>query len=130
MADPMTIAVDETDLTTMKFSIGQPVRRTEDPKLLRGEGSYSDDVNLAGQVYAAIVRSPYAHGVIRGIDMTTAKGMPGVLGVFTGKDLNAAGYGAMKTIVPFNNRDGSPMKKPGRHALATDKVRFAGDPVA
>ena len=56
--------------------------------------------------------------------------MPGVLGVWTGADLNAAGYGPLKTLIPVPNRDGSPMKTPTRHSLATDKVRFVGDPVA
>ena len=56
--------------------------------------------------------------------------MPGVLGVYTGADLVAAGYGTLKCIVPFKNRDGSEMKKPPRPALPIDKVRFVGDPVA
>jgi carbon-monoxide dehydrogenase large subunit len=56
--------------------------------------------------------------------------MPGVLGVWTGADLNAAGYGPLKTLIPVPNRDGTPMKTPTRHSLATDKVRFVGDPVA
>ncbi len=56
--------------------------------------------------------------------------MPGVLGVWTGADLNAAGYGALKTVMMVPNRDGSPMKTPTRYSLATDKVRFVGDPVA
>src|SRR5260370_25249817 len=56
--------------------------------------------------------------------------MPGVLGVWPGADLTAAGYGPLKTLIPVPNRDGSPMKTPVRHWLATDKVRFVGDPVA
>ena len=56
--------------------------------------------------------------------------MPGVLGIFTGTDLVQAGYGTLKCIVPFNNRDGTPMIKPPRPALPVDKVRFVGDPVA
>ena len=75
-----------------------------------------------------IVRSRHAHGVIKGIDTAAARDMPGVLGVYTGADL--AAYGTLKCIVPFNNRDGSPMRKPPRPALPTDKVRFVGDPVA
>ena len=77
-----------------------------------------------------MVRSQVAHGVIKGIDTDEAKAMPGVLGVWTGADLNAAGYGPLKTLIPVPNRDGSPMKTPTRHSLATDKVRFVGDPVA
>ena len=111
-----------------KFSVGQPVRRTEDPKLVRGEGRYTDDEAVAGQAYAVMVRSRHAHGIIRGIESAAARAMPGVLAVYTGVDL--AGYGTFKCIVPFNNRDGSPMHKPARPALPTDKVRFVGDPVA
>ena len=63
-----------------RYAIGQPVPRSEDPVLVRGEGRYTDDINLPGQAYAVIVRSHYAHGVIRGIDTAAARAMPGVLG--------------------------------------------------
>ena len=126
----MNLQDPSIDWAVQKFGIGQPVPRTEDPKLVRGEGSYTDDVRLPGQAYAAMVRSRHAHGVIRSIDISAARGMPGVLGGFTGQDLAAAGYGALKCIVAFKNRDGSEMRKPPRPALATDKVRFVGDPVA
>src|SRR5262252_7909687 len=119
---------DADAMALAKFGIGQSVLRTEDPKLVRGEGRYTDDVNLAGQAYAAIVRSTHAHGVIRNIDTTAARAMEGVLAVYTGADL--AGYGTLKCIVPLKNRDGSPMKKPARPALPTDRVRYVGDPVA
>src|SRR3990167_4367584 len=121
-------AADNLDL--MKFGIGQPVPRQEDPTLLRGQGRYSDDINLDKQAHAVMVRGQVAHGVIKGIDIEAAKKMPGVLGVWTGADLNAAGYGPLKTLIPVPNRDGTPMKTPTRHSLATDKVRFVGDPVA
>ncbi|MGA8612256.1 MAG: xanthine dehydrogenase family protein molybdopterin-binding subunit [Xanthobacteraceae bacterium] len=111
-----------------KFAVGQSAPRKEDPMLLRGQGHYTDDVALPGQVYAVMVRSQNAHGVIRAIDVEAARKMPGVLGVYTGADLKD--YGPLKCVVPFNNRDGSPMKKPLRTALATDKVRYVGDPVA
>ncbi len=113
-----------------KYAVGQPVPRTEDPILVRGEGRFTDDVSVPGQTYAVMVRSRYAHGIIRKIDTEAARKMKGVLGVYTGADLAAAGYGTLKCIVPFKNRDGSEMKKPPRHALATDRVRFVGDPVA
>ena len=77
-----------------------------------------------------MVRSQVAHGIIKGIDAEEARTMPGVLGVWTGADLNAAGYGALKTVMMVPQRDGSPMKTPTRYSLATDKVRFVGDPVA
>ena len=102
--------------------------RTEDPKLVRGHGSYTDDVNLPRQAYAVMVRSRDAHGVIRSIDTAAAKAMPGVLAVYTGEDLK--GYGGLKCLLPLKSRDGSPIKYKPRPALASDKVRFVGDPVA
>jgi aerobic carbon-monoxide dehydrogenase large subunit len=115
-------------LAVEKFAVGQSVPRKEDPMLLRGEGHYTDDITLPGQAYAVMVRSQIAHGVIRAIDVEAARKMTGVLGVYTGADLK--GYGPLKCVVPFNNRDGSPMKKPLREALAVGKVRYVGDPVA
>ena len=114
-------------LAVEKFAVGQSVPRKEDPMLLRGKGHYTDDFSLPGQACAVIVRSQNAHGIIRTINVEAARKMPGVLGVYTGADLK--GYGPLKCNVPFNNRDGSPMKKPLRTALATGKVRYVGDPV-
>jgi carbon-monoxide dehydrogenase large subunit len=122
------LSADNLDL--MKFGVGQPVPRQEDPTLLRGQGRYTDDVSFPNQVYAVMVRSQVAHGILKGIDISAAKKMPGVLGVWTGADLDAAGYGPLKTLIPVPNRDGTPMKTPTRHSLATGKVRFVGDPVA
>ena len=126
----MNAPVAADTLDSMKFSIGQPVPRQEDPTLLQGQGRYTDDVNLPNQAWCVMVRSQMAHGVIKDIDTAEAKTMPGVLGVWTGADLNEAGYGTLKTLIPVLNRDGSPMKTPTRHSLATEKVRFVGDPVA
>src|SRR5215467_3093529 len=127
--DPRHDSFQDADAMALaRFGVGQPVPRTEDPKLVRGAGRYTDDVNLPGQAYAAIVRSAHAHGVIRNIDTVAARAMEGVLAVYTGADL--AGYGTLKCGVPLNNRDGNPMKKPARPALPTDKVRYVGDPVA
>ncbi len=109
-------------------SIGEPVRRTEDPTLLRGEGRYTDDLNEPGQAYACIVRSPYAHGLLKRIDLESAKAMPGVLAIYTAADL--AAYGPHKCALDFKQRDGSPMHKPIRKSLAQGKVRFGGDPIA
>jgi carbon-monoxide dehydrogenase large subunit len=108
--------------------IGAPVPRTEDPKLVRGAGHYTDDIRLPRQAYCAMVRSTQAHGRIKGIDTAAARAMPGVLAVYTGADV--AGYGTFKSALPFKNRDGSDMIRPGRPVLPTDKVRFVGDPVA
>src|SRR5579872_7253506 len=117
---------NETALALTKFGIGQPVRRTEDPTLVTGRGRYTDDQNLPGQAYAAMVRSRVAHGVIRSIDTGAARAMPGVLAVLTGEDLK--GYGGLKCPLPLKNRDGSPIRYKPRPALPTDKVRFVGDP--
>jgi carbon-monoxide dehydrogenase large subunit len=114
----------------MKFGIGQPVPRQEDSRLLSGQGQYTDDINLPDQAYAVMVRSQVAHGRLRSVDTTEAATMPGVLGVWTGHDLKAAGYGTIKTIAMAQNRDGTPMKVPPRYPICTDKVRFVGDPVA
>jgi carbon-monoxide dehydrogenase large subunit len=80
------------DWSLEKFGVGQPVPRAEDPRLLRGQGRYTDDVNLPGQAHAWMVRSAHAHGVIKAIDTGAARAMPGVLAILTGKDLQAAGY--------------------------------------
>jgi carbon-monoxide dehydrogenase large subunit len=118
------------DPTRLRFGIGQPVPRAEDPTLLTGRGRYTDDIALPGQVWAVMVRSPYAHGIIRGVDTEAARAMPGVLGVWTGADLAAAGYGPMVCAMPLKNRDGSALRSTQRMPLATDRVRHVGDPVA
>jgi aerobic carbon-monoxide dehydrogenase large subunit len=122
--------VDPMMLELERFAIGQPVPRSEDPVLLRGEGHYADDVSLPGQAYAVMVRSGHAHGVIRKIDTAVARGMPGILGVYTAADLEAAGIGPLPPRQVMNNRDGTPMLSPTRYALATDKVRHVGEAIA
>jgi aerobic carbon-monoxide dehydrogenase large subunit len=123
--DPTMFADDED-----RFAIGQPVPRAEDPVLLRGEGKYSDDWNLPGQAWCWIVRSPHAHGIIRGIDTQAARAVPGVLAVYTADDLAKGGIGKLPARQVMNNRDGTPMLQPVRHALATDRVRHVGEAVA
>jgi carbon-monoxide dehydrogenase large subunit len=120
----------ENAIALQKYGVGQPVRRKEDDTLVRGKGKYTDDFQLPGQAYAWIVRSSHAHGVLRGIDTSTAKAMPGVLGVWTGTDLVAAGYGPFTCALPLKSRDGTPLHQTNRTALMTDKVRYVGDPVA
>ena len=118
--------------------IGQPVLRKEDLRLLTGQGRYTDDVNLPGQAYSVVVRSPHAHARIRGIDTAKARKVPGVLAVLTGADMQAdhiAPIPCYATIpglvdVPLNNTDGSPKKESPLPLLATDKVRLVGDAVA
>src|SRR6202140_2930603 len=122
--DPTAFRLDD------RFAIGQPVPRSEDPVLLRGEGRYSDDVSLPGQAYAVMVRSHHAHGVIRHIDTAAARAMPGVLAIYTAADLAAGGIGPLPPRQVMCNRDGTPMLSPTCHALATDKVRYVGEAVA
>ena len=93
--------------------IGQPVRRREDLRLLTGKGRYGDDVNLPGQAYAVMVRSPHAHALIRSIDATAARAMPGVLAVLTAEDVEADGLRPLPHIsnshpadIQIKNRDG------------------------
>src|SRR5947208_1047788 len=122
--------VDPTLLDLDRYAIGQPVPRSEDPVLVSGKGRFTDDIDLPGQAYCAIVRSHYAHGIIRGIDTAAARGMPGVLSIYTAANLESGGIGPLPPRQVMNNRDGTPMLSPVRYALATDKVRYVGDPIA
>src|SRR5712672_3249746 len=130
MQDHTSSSALENAIALQKFGVGQPVRRKEDDTLVRGKGKYTDDFNLPGQAYAWIVRSTHAHGIIRGMDTSAARTMPGVLGVWTGTDLAAANYGPYTCGLPLKNRDGTPLLQTNRTALMTDKVRYVGDPVA
>jgi carbon-monoxide dehydrogenase large subunit len=123
-----TMNIQNTANSKSAYAIGQPVKRKEDAKLLRGQGRYTDDVNLPGQAYAFILRSTVAHGRIKSINTEAAKRMKGVLGIYTGADVTP--YGTLQSALPFKSKDGSDLKKPPRPALPTDKVRFVGDPIA
>ena len=120
----------DDSLAFVKFGVGQPVTRKEDPVLLRGQGRYTDDINLPGQAYAVMVRSRNAHGLLKGIDMSAARDMPGVLAILTAADLDEAGFGPLVCPLNIPQRDGTPMKRPPRWSLAKDKVRFVGEVVA
>src|ERR1700737_398305 len=78
---------------------GHSVRRKEDPRFIRGQGNYIDDVKLPGMLYMDIVRSPYPHAKITSIDSSEALKAPGVVAVITGKDLDAAGLAWMPTLM-------------------------------
>ena len=67
--------------------IGESLRRKEDYRFLTGAGQYTDDITMAKQSYAVFVRSPHAHAAIKSIDLAAAKAMPGVIEIFTGKDV-------------------------------------------
>jgi len=113
-----------------EFSIGQSVRRREDPRLLRGQGRYFDDLKLADQLYAAILRSPHAHADIASIDTRAAQTMPGVHAVLTGDDYQADALGSLPSMAPYKRRDGSPMYLPPRPPIAVGRVMHVGYPVA
>jgi aerobic carbon-monoxide dehydrogenase large subunit len=113
-----------------KYGIGQPVSRFEDPRLLRGQGRYQDDMNLPGQGYAVFLRSPHAHARIGSVDTGAAAAAPGVLAVFTGEDVARDGLGTMSIRLQRKRPDGSPMFARPHPGLARERVRHVGDPVA
>ncbi len=121
----------DDSLAFVKFGVGQPVPRKEDPTLLRGQGRYTDDINLAGPglcgdgAQPQRARSPEGHRHVRG-----ASDMPGVLAILTAADLDEAGFGPLMCPLNIPQRDGTPMKTPPRWSLAKDKVRFVGEVVA
>src|SRR4051794_2443726 len=119
--------------------VGAPVKRKEDPRLITGSSVYVDDLQLPGMVHLVVVRSPYAHATIKGVDTTAAKAMPGVVGVFTAHDLAPI----LTTKYPVEAYEGPGERPeeqiedklphipvPGVEPLAMKKVRYIGEPVA
>ena len=104
--------------------------RLEDDALVRGLGHYAADVPMTGQVHAFFVRSPHAFADIRSIDTAAAKGVPGVLAVLTGADMDEAKIGNLSQHPPLNGRGGTKLVMPHRPALVTKTVRHVGEPVA
>ena len=113
-----------------KFGIGQPAARFEDRRFLTGKGSYLDDGHAPEQAIGVFLRSPHAHAEMKAIDLDAARSAPGVLGIYTGEDLRAAGIGDVPCIVDARGEDGSSCHKPPRPALAIGRVRHVGEPVA
>ncbi|MBV8132000.1 MAG: xanthine dehydrogenase family protein [Alphaproteobacteria bacterium] len=111
-------------------TIGTPVRRREDFRFLTGGGTYTDDINRPGQLYAYILRSQHAHARIGGIDTAPAQRSSGVVAVYTGQDMTADGVGGLPCGWQIHSKDGSPMAEPPHPVLAVDRVRYVGDPVA
>src|SRR6201987_5622099 len=115
--------------------IGQPVRRREDLRLVRGGGRYTADENLPGQVYAVMVRSPHAHARICGIDKNKALAVPDVLAALTGADCLADGlkpiphkpWSPHPAETPLRNAGGSPPFQAPHHPLPAPKARFGGE---
>src|SRR5262249_22017191 len=104
--------------------VGRALKRIEDPRLITGAGTYVDDIRLPGMLHAAILRSPHAHAKILRIDTAAAKAIPGVVGVFTGADVNeACGVVPCGAAMPD-------LKAPAHTALAGDRVYFVGHAVA
>jgi carbon-monoxide dehydrogenase large subunit len=112
------------------YSLGQPVARFEDMRLLRGGGRFVDDVQLPGTVYGHVLRSPHAHARIVSIDTRKARAADGVLQVLTGADWQASGFGDLPVAGGRRKRDGSPMFRHRFPALTSDEVRWVGDYVA
>ncbi|WP_427914143.1 xanthine dehydrogenase family protein molybdopterin-binding subunit [Ramlibacter sp. MMS24-I3-19] len=125
----MSADLPDTDIAT-RFGSGRAVPRIEDEGLLKGVGRYADDVQPAGELRVAFVRSPHPHARIVSVDAATARGMPGVAFVVTGADLVQAGVKTLPVDVMFRRADGARSASPQRPVLAHDRVRFVGEPVA
>ena len=113
-----------------RFGSDRDALRSEDAPLLTGRGRFTDDVAVPGQVHAAFVRAQVSHGALRAVDASRARALPGVLGVFTGAELAADGLGAIPPAVALPGRGGRPMFAASMPALAIDRVRYVGEPVA
>ncbi|MGE0628046.1 MAG: xanthine dehydrogenase family protein molybdopterin-binding subunit [Hyphomicrobiaceae bacterium] len=114
-----------------EFAIGQPVSRTEDPRLLRGGGRYVDDLTLPNTAYGAVLRAAHAHAKVNWIDTSAARKAPGVIAVLTDEDWQALKWKDLPSAeMALKRRDGSPIYKPPYPAMARGMVRYAGDPVA
>src|SRR5213595_1896847 len=104
--------------------VGQRVKRTEDPRLIKGLAHYVDDIGLPGTLHVAFVRSMYAHARIISIDSTDALKVPGVIAVYTGKDI-ATKIGPVPCAAALPD-----LKVPDYRVLATGKALFVGHPIA
>jgi aerobic carbon-monoxide dehydrogenase large subunit len=106
---------------------GASIKRSEDPRILTGKGRYVDDIKLPGMLHAAFVRSPLAHARVLSVDASAARELPGVVAAFTGAELEAMTVPGPDVLMAMLGGGGP---TPEFSLLATDKVRFAGDPVA
>lgn len=110
--------------------IGKSVKRLEDKRFITGKGNYTDDIVLPGMTHGYILRSPYAHARIVRIDTSAAEATPGVVAVFTGKDIATTGIVGVPTGWQVNFRNGDTMKEPPHPLLVTDKALHVGDGIA
>ncbi len=113
-----------------KFGIGQSVPRSEDPRLLRGHGHYTDDTNPDGTLVARFLRSDHAHGRISKLDVSAARAVPGVRLVLTSAELDGQGYTDLPCSVPLKAADGTSIIVPPHPSLARGTVRYVGQPIA
>ena len=113
-----------------KTGVGAAILRKEDKRFLTGKGNYVADITRPHMTHGVFLRSPHPHAILKGVDIAAASAMPGVLGIFTGADLEADGVGGIPCGWGITNVDGSPMKEPTHPALAVGKVRCVGDAVA
>src|SRR4051812_31451174 len=113
-----------------KFGIGQPVRRVEDRRFLAGRGRFVEDVDLPHQCHAAVLYSPHAHALIRGIDVSKASRAPGVVCVLTGEDVVADKLGSLPTRLQPEALGFPKAYRALRPVLAQERVRHVGDRVA
>ncbi len=110
--------------------IGASVLRREDARFITGNGRYTDDIRVEGQVYAVFVRSPYAHAKVTRVDIGDALATPRVIAVLTGADMQADGIGGLPCGWMVKQKDGTDMRSPNHPPLVVDKVNYAGEPVA
>jgi carbon-monoxide dehydrogenase large subunit len=106
--------------------VGARVRRREDPRLITGRATYTDDVRQIGTVYCAFVRSVYAHAKLTKVDVKPALSRPGVVAAFNGRDVQEKGFKGGLPFAPGPAGKNTPM----HYLLAIDEVRFAGEPIA
>ena len=135
---PEETAVVKSFDETIVTNIGQPIKRKEDQRLLTGAGRFTDDFTMPNQSFASMVRSPYPHALINGIDANKALSMPGVLAVITSADVQKAHLGPIPhNPVPSTNYDLKLRAPDGMHPtvdahylLPEDRVRYVGEAVA
>src|SRR5262245_57178114 len=110
--------------------VGAPVKRKEVPRFLTGQGRFTDDIALPNQAHAVVVRSPHAHARILGIDVARARALPGVLLVLTAADVKGEIVRAIPSFSRTPPFDVAPAPEAEQPALAAERVRYPGEPVA
>jgi len=114
--------------TLPKFGVGQSVNRLEDPRLLKGQGTYTDDISFEDEAHAVVLRSPHAHALIERIDTSAARAIDGVLAIYTSEEISTLGN--IQCMSKIQQADGSDLVAPAFPLLAREKAAYAGQPVA